>query len=201
MCGALILGVSAAIDVQYDARIYSRTDVPPAEVALVFGAGLAPGGEPSPVLRQRMDTAIALYRMGKVKKLLVSGDNSDPYHDETKAMRRYAIDRGLPVRDVVGDYAGLSTWDSCYRAKEIFGVTSATLVTQDFHLPRALFVADALGIEAHGVAADPHARHLSRYQPRELLARVMAVALVLLRPPAKILGPKEDLDGTVTTKG
>ena len=197
---AIVVGLAAisfGIDVQYDARILPRSEVPEAEVALVFGAGLAPGGVPSPVLKQRMDAAIALYRAGKVKKLLVSGDNSDPYHDETKAMRRYAIDRGLPVKDVVGDYAGLSTYDSCFRAREIFGVQRATLVTQDFHLPRALFIANALGIDAYGVAADANPRHLSRYRPREAFARIFAAGLVLVRPPAKILGKKEDLDGTI----
>lgn len=193
-----VLAVSVAIDAAYDSKIFMRREVPEADVALVFGAGLAPGGVPSPVLKQRMDAAIALYRSGKVKKLLVSGDNSDAYHDETKAMRRYAIDRGLPVKDVIGDYAGLSTYDSCYRAKEIFGVHRAVLVTQDFHLPRALFIANSLGIEAHGVAADSKARHLARYRPRELLARTAAVAMVVFRPEAKILGASEDLDGTIT---
>lgn len=194
----VLAAISFAVDVQYDARILPRSEVPETEVALVFGAGLAPGGVPSPVLKQRMDAAIALYRSGKVKKLLVSGDNSDPYHDETKAMRRYAIDRGLPVKDVVGDYAGLSTYDSCFRAREIFGVQRATLVTQDFHLPRALFIANRLGIDAYGVAADSNARHLTRYRPREAAARVVAAGLVLLKPPAKVMGRKEDLDGTIT---
>ena len=193
---ALLLAVSEYVELSYAGRIGSRTEVPDQPVALVFGAGLAPGGVPSPVLKQRMDAAIALYRTGKVQKLLLSGDNTDPYHDETKAMRRYALDRGLPSRDVIGDYAGVSTYDSCYRARFIFGVDHALLVTQDFHLPRALFIANSLGIQAWGVAANRQAHRRDRYRPRELLARIAAAAEVVLKPRARLMGPKEDLDGT-----
>lgn len=189
------VAASAWVEFRYAHRIVSRAEVPEAPVALVFGAGLVAGGEPSPVLRQRIETAMALYRAGKVKKLLVSGDNTDRYHDETKAMRRYAIDRGLPTADVVGDYAGTSTWDTCYRAREIFGVERAILVTQEFHLPRALFMANSLGIDAWGVPADPGADLFWRYELREAAARVMSLGQVLLRPEARIMGKKESLDG------
>ena len=188
-----VAAASGYVDLRYRWRIHPPEDVPPAPVAVVFGAGLSAGGEPSPILRQRVETAMALYRAGKVRKLLVSGDNTDPFHDETKAMRRYAIDRGLPAEDVVGDYAGVSTWDTCYRAKEIFGVERAVLVTQGFHLPRALFMANALGIDAHGVAADGDSRPVTRYGLREFLARAHAVWMVVTEPPARILGPKEPI--------
>lgn len=192
----VVLGASLYVELRYSNRIRPLAEVPEAPVALVFGAGLAPGGVPSRVLRQRMDMAIALYRAGKVHKLLVSGDNTDRYHDETKAMRRYAIDRGLPTRDVVGDWAGVSTYDSCYRAQAIFGVDRATLVTQDFHLPRALFLANSLGIDAWGVPADPRPRRSRRYGLREALARAAAAFEALVRPQPHLLGPREDLDGT-----
>ena len=196
--GAAAMGVfllaSFYVELRYAHRMKPRSSVPEAPVALVFGAGLVAGGEPSPVLRQRMDTAMALYRAGKVKKLLVSGDNTDRYHDETKAMRRYAIDRGLPTPDVVGDYAGTSTWDTVYRAKAIFGVDRAILVTQDFHLPRALYLAHAVGIDAWGVAADDGEDRVWRYELRELLARVASVYLGITRPPARIMGEPVSLD-------
>ncbi len=190
-----VIAASGYVDLRYRWRIHPPSEIPEAPVALVFGAGLSAGGEPSPILRQRVETAMSLYRQGKVRKLLVSGDNTDPFHDETKAMRRYAIDRGLPAEDVVGDYAGVSTWDTCYRAKEIFGVERAVLVTQGFHLPRALFMANALGIDAHGVAADADARRVTRYGFREFLARAHAVWMVFKRPQAEIMGPPEPLFG------
>lgn len=192
----LVLGASFYVELRYSHRIRPLAQVPAAPVALVFGAGLAPGGVPSQVLGQRLDAAVALYRAGKVQKLLVSGDNTDPYHDETKAMRRYALDRGVPPKDVVGDWAGVSTYDSCYRAHAIFGVDRATLVTQDFHLPRALFLANSLGMDAWGVPADAKARRASRYRLREVLARAAAAFEVVLRPRPQLLGPKEDLDGS-----
>jgi SanA protein len=123
-------------------------------VAIVFGAGLVANGQPSPILADRLDTAAYLYQMGKTKKLLVSGDNYLRYHDETRAMKRYLVDRGVSAKDIVSDFAGLSTYDTCYRAKEVFGVERAILVTQRFHMPRALFIAGGLGMVADGVPAN-----------------------------------------------
>ena len=104
---------------------------------MVFGAGLETSIEPSPILAERLDVAVALYRARKVHALLVSGDSSDRRHDETKAMKRYAVERGVPESDVVEDPAGVSTYDTCYRARSVYGVNKALLVTQEFHLPRA----------------------------------------------------------------
>jgi SanA protein len=187
---ALVLLASAFfVELRYRQRIVGSEGAPEAPVALVFGAGLERGGTPSPILRQRLDAAVALYRIGKVKKLLVSGDNTDRYHDETASMRHYLLALGLPQSDVLGDHAGVSTYDSCFRAREVFQVRRAILVTQDFHLPRALFIANSLGIESWGVAADAPADWTRRYRLRELLARAMAVPLVLARPPARVLDP------------
>lgn len=195
LLGALcVLGASAFVEYRYARRLSTLQSVPKAPVAIVFGAGLTTGGEPSRVLSQRVDAAIELYRAKKVQKLLLSGDNTDRYHDETKAMRRYAIDRGLPSADVVGDYAGVSTYDTLYRAREIFGVREAILVTQEFHLPRALFIAHALGIDAWGVPADPETHRIWRYEVRELFARAFTVYQALAQPPARILGPRESMN-------
>lgn len=179
---AALLGVwvvSLYVEKRYADRIIPREQAPQAPVALVYGAGLAPGGVPSPVLAQRLDAAIALYRAGKVDSLLLSGDNSDRFHDETRAMVRYVLERGVPPGAVEEDDAGLSTYDSSVRAHTVFGVREAVLVTQRFHLTRALFIANSVGIDAWGVAADEGRPRTRRYALRETLSRVLALGMVL----------------------
>lgn len=179
---AVLLGVSAVslyVEKRYADRIIPRAEAPQAPVALVYGAGLAPGGVPSAVLAQRLDAAIALYHSGKVDTLLLSGDNSDPFHDETRAMLRYVLDRGVPASAVQEDDAGLSTYDSSVRARNVFGVREAVLVTQRFHLTRALYIANSVGIDAWGVAADEGRPHTRRYALRETFSRVLALGMVL----------------------
>ncbi len=189
---ALPLCASTWVWAKAQGRIFSAQQVGEAPVALVFGAGLSAVEKPSPVLKERLDAAMALYKSGKVKKLLMSGDNSERSHDETKAMRRYAIDRGLPSSDVVGDYAGFSTYESLYRAREIFGADRLILVTQRYHLPRALYLAQALGLEAVGVAADERRGEWLHVEPREILARVAALWDAWNQPTPRILGKSEN---------
>jgi len=163
----LILGaISAAIIIvfnvwlsnAYASRIYKSIDDLPSDntpnVAIVFGAGLTPSGEPTAALYDRVATAVDLYQRGLVKKLLLTGDNRVVDYNEPAAMRRTAIKLGVPDEDLVLDYAGRRTYDSCYRAREIFGVQRAILVTQAFHLERALYLCDAFGIDSVGVMAD-----------------------------------------------
>jgi vancomycin permeability regulator SanA len=179
---AAVLGVWIAsfyVEKRYADRIIPRAEAPQAPVALVYGAGLAPGGVPSAVLAQRLDAAIALYRAGTVDSLLLSGDNSDPFHDETRAMVRYVLDRGVPPGAVEEDDAGLSTYDSSVRAHTVFGVREAVLVTQRFHLTRALYIANSVGIDAWGVAADEGRPRTRRYALRETFSRVLALGMVL----------------------
>ena len=171
--------VSFYVEKRYADRIIPRAEAPQAPVALVYGAGLAPGGVPSPVLAQRLDAAIALYRAGTVDSLLLSGDNSDPFHDETRAMLRYVLERGVPPGAVEEDDAGLSTYDSSVRAHTVFGVREAVLVTQRFHLTRALYIANSVGIDAWGVAADEGRPRTRRYALRETFSRVLALGMVL----------------------
>jgi SanA protein len=188
--GALVLlGTSTFVELKWKDRAVPLALAPEAKVALVFGAGLLSAEEPGPVLAERLNTGIALYQAKRVKKILVSGDNSDRRHDETRAMKHYLVERGVPPADVVSDFAGFSTYDTCYRAKEIFGVRQALLVTQGFHLPRALYIANALGIDAHGVAAD-EGHDAGGYELRELWARPLALAMVLFRAEPRLLGPK-----------
>ncbi len=132
-------------------RITTVTEVPAKSVALVFGAGLTATGEPTDYLSARLDLAAQLYASGKVRAVLVSGDNHHRNHNEPGAMRDYLIGRGVPAAKVVADYAGFDTYSSCMRANRIFGVTEAILVTQSYHLPRAVTTCRIVGIDAWGV--------------------------------------------------
>ncbi|QKV95108.1 YdcF family protein [Streptomyces sp. NA02950] len=172
-------------------RIRTVADVPAAPVGVVFGAGLW-NGSPSPYLAHRLDTAVRLYRDGKVRALLVTGDNSRHDYDEPDAMRAYLVKRGVPERRIVRDYAGFDTWDSCSRARRIFGVHRAVLVSQGFHIRRALALCDAAGIDAYGVAvAEPHDVTWSYGALREVVAANKAAVDAAFRPDPDFLGPRE----------
>jgi SanA protein len=131
----------------------SFQNVPVTQVAIVLGASVV-GHKPSPILAARADMAIQLYEAGKVSKILVTGDNGELSHDEVTPVREYLTAAGIPNDDIFLDHAGFDTYSSMYRALKVFDVTSATIVTQDFHLPRSLFIARNLGINAYGVVAD-----------------------------------------------
>ena len=135
-------------------QIYTLASVPDRPVAIAFGAEVYASGRLSAMLTDRVKMASELYQAGKVKALLFTGDNSRDSYNEPEAMRQYALGLGVPDEAIVLDYAGFRTYDSCYRARDIFKVTQAILVTQDFHLDRALLICNALGIESVGVAAD-----------------------------------------------
>ncbi|MGX6601261.1 SanA/YdcF family protein [Micromonosporaceae bacterium Da 78-11] len=132
-------------------RVYSEQDVPAAPVALVLGAQVYADGTPSAYLAARLDVARRLYETGKVKAILVSGDHSRWEYDEPGAMQVYLVARGVPAQRVVLDYAGFDTYDSCARAKRVFGVNEAIVVTQGFHLDRAVALCRRLGVQATGV--------------------------------------------------
>jgi SanA protein len=177
-------------------RIYSVTDAPSKPVAIVFGAGLTREGRPTRVLRDRVETAVQLYFAGKVEKLLMSGDNSFVDYNEPQAMKDFAIELGVPEADIVLDYAGRRTYDTCYRAAEIFQVQEAILVTQNFHLPRALYTCNELGVEAIGVAAENHyflKRSRAYWNLRELIATPVALWEVHVARPFPILGEPEPI--------
>jgi vancomycin permeability regulator SanA len=135
-------------------HLYAADEVPPAPVALVLGAGLDAGGVPNGFLAARLDLAQRLYQHGKVKVLLVSGDNSRPDYDEPSAMRKYLVAHGIPEKRVVLDYAGFDTYDSCARAIRIFGVRQLIVVTQSYHVDRAVTLCRHVGIDASGVGDD-----------------------------------------------
>lgn len=179
------------VQAQYSPAIYSAADVPAERVALVLGARVYSSGRLSGMLRDRVETAVALYKAGKVQKLLMSGDNSSLEYNEPDAMMAHAIALGVPAEDIQPDYAGRRTYDSCYRAREIFQVESLVIVTQAFHLPRALFLCNQLGIPSVGVAADQAVydpRSLAWSETREVPATFFALLDVIRRAPPAVLG-------------
>jgi SanA protein len=181
---------------RYARQIHTRVaETPPSPVAIVFGAGYWPSGRPSDALADRMDTAIDLYRAGKVNKLLLTGDNRFVNYNEPAVMAEYALSQGLPRDDLVLDYAGRRTYDSCYRAGEIFGVEQATLVTQAFHLPRALYTCERMGLEVTGIEADRR-RYVRApwFRFRETLALVRAWLDLNLLKPLPVLGEPIPVD-------
>ncbi len=177
-------------------RIYQMDEAPVERLAIVFGAGLRRDGTPTPILRDRVETAASLYFSGKVEKLLMSGDNSVFNHNEPESMRQYAMSLGVPENAIAMDHAGSRTYDTCYRAKAIFGMKSALLVTQKFHLPRALFICNALGLDAYGVEANNRnywRGSLFIWNFREQLATVGAFLDVYVNSPMPMLGEPEPL--------
>lgn len=180
----------------YNPKIYTIDDVPEKRVALVFGAGLRRDGTPTAVLRDRVQTAVDLYNKGKVEKLLLSGDNRYIDYNEPGSMRAYALSLGVPAEDIVLDYAGRRTYDTCYRAKHIFQTDEVILVTQNFHLPRSLFLCSQIGLDAVGVNADQRsysAASFTIWNIREVLATLSAIVDVWLRHPTPVLGPPEPI--------
>jgi len=172
-------------------RLRTTADAPRTEVAVVFGAGLW-DGEPSPYLAHRLDAAAKLYRAGRIEVVLVTGDNSRKDYDEPDAMRAYLTKRGVPDERIVSDYAGFDTWDSCVRAKKIFGVDRAVLISQGFHIRRAVALCQAAGVDSYGIGVD--AKHdVTWYYggTREVFAAGKAALDAVFKPDPHFLGPKE----------
>lgn len=193
----LLLLASLAAYLSTRASILNPEDgIPTRPVAIIFGAGLNRDGSPSTVLRDRVATGVELYKSGKVKKLLMSGDNRFVSYNEPGAMKKYAVDLGVPEVDIVLDYAGRSTYDTCYRAIHIFQVDSAYLVSQDYHLPRAIFTCRELGLPVLGVRADLRTyRRLTSliWRVREMPATLNAFLEVWVTHPLPVLGEAEPI--------
>lgn len=184
------LNMLRVLDRYYSSITYSDLKkVPETRIAIVFGAGLSPGqNEPSPVLEDRINAAVELYKAGKIKKIIMSGDNSYADYNEPQVMINYARSKGVSLFDLVGDFAGRRTYDTCYRAKYIFGVEKAVLITQDFHLTRALYTCNSLGIEAIGYVADKNEYvDIARYTYRDLLATLLAYWEIYVDPPDDVI--------------
>jgi SanA protein len=178
------------------AHVYENAaDAPKAEAALILGAGVLKNGGLSPVLKDRVDEAIELYQEGKVQQVIASGNRSLEYN-EVDPIAAYLESHDIPESAILTDYAGFDTYSSIYRARDIFGVHSVLIVTQSFHLPRAIFIARNLGLEASGVSADRGHYKLGNYF-REMLADMKAVInLMFERKPESVQAKTTEEDAT-----
>lgn len=184
------------VKVTFASRIFSLENSPKYRVAIVFGAGLQRDGTPSPILKDRVSTAVKLLEEGKVEKLLFSGDNRFVDYNEPGAMQTYALELGADPDAIVLDYAGRRTYDTCFRAKSIFKIDQAILVTQQYHLPRALFICSQLGIKSIGVSADRRSyseRSLRYWNFREIIATTAALWDVWISKPLPVLGDEQPI--------
>ncbi len=194
MAGIMLLAIAPVYTfTAMRGKEYSISNVPKHDVAIVFGAGVYPDGTPTPFLESRLLAAIKLYKAGKTRVIVMSGDNRTTHYDEPTAMKQYVVDRGIPARDVVLDYAGYDTYDTCYRVHNLFGVNSAILVTHGYHLPRAILTCSKLGINSVGIKADRTGSSFSKnYLAREILSINKAAIQVIFKPKPGVLGPPEN---------
>ena len=166
------------------------------DAILVLGAGIW-GDKPSPMLEDRLLEAIELYKTGVSNKIIVSGDHGKIDYDEVNTMKKYLIEKGILSEDIFMDHAGFSTYESIYRAKEIFGVKKLIIVTQKYHLYRALYSANALGIHANGVGADPRKYSGQIFREiREILARDKDFIKCIFKPEPTFLGETIEVSGS-----
>jgi len=184
-----ILGLEAIFKRQTDDLIYKDlSSVPNSKTVIILGASVHADGKLSPILKDRVDTAIKLFRNHKVEKFLVTGDHRSDDYNEVAAMVGYLEDKGIDKNLIISDHAGLDTYDSMYRAGNVFGVENAIVVTQEFHLPRALFIASNLGFDYLGFPADQRAYKTEyRLKQREKLANFKALWEVLVKKKPETL--------------
>jgi len=168
-----------------------------ADCILVLGAGVWDGGSPSHMLTDRLEVGISLYEAGAAPKLLMSGDHGREEYDEVNVMKDFAVEAGVPSADVFMDHAGFSTYESMYRARDVFEAKSIVIVTQEYHLYRAIHTARALGLTAYGVSADlrPY-RGQTVYDLREILARCKDFAMAIVKPDPTYLGDVIPISGS-----
>lgn len=167
-----------------------------ADCILILGAGVYSNGSPSPMLQDRMLQGIKLYEKGASKKLLMSGDHGRVQYDEVNVMKQFAIDKGIPSEDVFMDHAGFSTYESIYRARDIFQAKKIIIITQDYHLYRALYISKELGLDAYGVAANLGTYGGQRSRDlREVLARAKDFTYCLIKPKPTFLGEAIPVSG------
>jgi len=179
---SFIWGVNTFIQESTSEDIYSEiSELPDSNTVIVLGASVHSDGKLSPILQDRVDTALKIFRSGKAKQFLLSGDNRQNDYDEVSAMKNYLLERDVPETLIFTDPAGIDTYDSMYRSNSIFQVTKAIIVTQKFHLPRALFISNGLGLDYIGFpAAQKHYQTQNSLIRREKLANIKAVWEILI---------------------
>jgi len=178
-------------------------DIPNADAILVLGAFVS-GGRPSPTLALRLERALELYNAGKAPRIILSGDHGQKEYNEVCAMKFYLLERGVPRDDIFLDHAGFNTYDSMYRARDIFGVNTLIITTQQFHISRSVYIARKLGIEAYGYPCTMFLYHYNReYGERESFAKIKAfIDIHILRRAPRFLGEPISLDASgLVTEG
>lgn len=195
-----VLGINLWVTGTVSHRILTEEQVSSLEdvdCIIVLGCQVRADGTPSHMLEDRLKRGVALYELGGAPKLLMSGDHGTAGYDEVDAMKRYAVDEGVPSENVFMDHAGFSTYETMYRAKEIFGAQKVLIVTQKYHLYRAVYIAKALGMDAYGVAADyrSYSGQFSR-DVREVLARVKDFGMTIAKPEPTYLGETIPISGS-----
>lgn len=183
------------VSFSYNQIIYGVQHIEGEPIGLVFWARVYSNGIPSPILRDRLDTALKAYEDKRIRRIIVSGDNSTQYYDEPTNMKAYLIDLWIPEEHIYIDYAGFDTFDSIYRANYIFSVDNIVLFTQDYHLKRAMYIAKKLGIKTQGMSADlQEYRDIDYFERREMFSRIKAFLEVeILKSKPKFLWEKIEI--------
>ena len=192
----LVFGINFYVKSSTSKKIYSvKKFKNNYDAILVLGCGVT-NGKVSPMLKNRLDSAIKLYKNGSAKKLLMSGDHGRDNYDEVNTMKKYAIDEGVPSSDIFMDHAGFSTYDSIYRAKYIFGIEKMIIVTQKYHLYRSLYIANRLGIDSVGVkATEIKYRGDANREVREIFARDKDFFKTIFKPKSTYMGEVIPISG------
>ena len=188
--GILItLGLEAFIEQDTSSRIYAEVNtVPQAKTAIVLGASVYSDGQLSPILQDRVDSAIDLFENDRVEEILISGDHGSDNYNEVDAIANYLIKHGIPKNKLILDHAGFDTYDSMYRASKVFNITDAIVITQEFHLPRAMFIAKNLNLDYHGFQAKEREFKIeTKIMKREKLANYKAVFEVIFKTKPRVL--------------
>lgn len=197
--GIYALCVNAYVKKSTEDRIKTpeeALEITDADCIIVLGCLVKENGVPSDMLGDRLKRGIELYKNGAAPKILMSGDHGTKEYNEVQAMKDYAVSNGVPSEDIFMDHAGFCTYDSIYRAKEVFGAKKIVIVTQKYHLHRALLIAKALGIEAYGVASDYHTYGgQSIREIREIIARNKDFLNTIFKPKPKYLGEAIPISG------
>ncbi len=196
----LVLGLNSFVQLSTQSRILTAEEsaqLSDVDCILVLGCGVWDDGQPSHMLEDRLLRSIQLYHLGAAPKLLMTGDHGREGYDEVGVMKQFAMEAGIPSEDIFMDHAGFSTYESLYRAKEIFGAEKIIIITQEYHLYRALHIAQALGLEAYGVNADFRSyQNQLAMDGREILARCKDFITCIARPEPTYLGDPIDLTGS-----
>ena len=194
-----ILGINLYVKISTNKQIITEdeyTGLKDVDCIVILGAGIC-GNQPSPMLEDRLLEGINLYQKNVSNKIIMSGDHGKEEYDEVNVMKNYVIENGnIPSEDIFMDHAGFSTYESIYRAKEIFNVKKIIIVTQKYHLYRALYIANQLGIEAYGVGSDPRQYVGATYrEAREILARDKDFVKCIFKPKPTYLGETIPVSG------